>query len=222
MSVFRRRGERGAAAGASTVPAGTPVQREAAPVATPVPMPVPPRGEWRRLPVQRATFAAPALLTAPDAFSAGLGTWQNPLLLGELGHAVTPTAPAGLVSDVAEIAPPAVAPGAAAPTVSPDPAPAYVRPSPPEPRLTAARAADLDLPLRPLTPVRDAPPEPEPPPVQRSVAAPPAAPAPGPDLGDTPVRPLGPGAPLPTVPPVVQRLRSEGARPHGPATSASR
>ncbi|MFG1804902.1 hypothetical protein [Streptomyces sp. NPDC049040] len=163
--MFRLRGRGGRGADA-------PADRPAIPAAPQaVPAPAPPRGEWRELAVQRTTFAAPRLLTAPDAFASGLGTWQNPSLSGELAHAVTPTAPSGLVSGIADIAAPAPeaapavpepAPSTATPAASAVPLP--VRPSAPEPRLTVARLATVDLPVRPLAAlpgsVRSARPEP--------------------------------------------------------------
>ncbi|WUH92737.1 hypothetical protein OG900_23255 [Streptomyces sp. NBC_00433] len=121
---------------------------------------MPPRGEWRGLAVQRLTFGTPELISAPEAFAAGLGTWQNPSLSGELGHAVTPTAPAGLISGVAEVAPPVAPPlDPAVTSFAPRAAPTPVRPSAPEPRLTAARLVDLDLPVRALVPVTASVPE---------------------------------------------------------------
>lgn len=143
-----------------------------------VPAPAEPRGEWRQLAVQRRTFAPAPLLTAPADFAAGLSTWQNPSLGGALGHAVSASAPGGLLPDIARLAPPEPSPvgdggasedAAAAPvvnftappgtsrggadaTVSMDTAP---RPSTVDLPLTVARAVDLDLPVRPLVALPD-------------------------------------------------------------------
>ncbi|MEV7419212.1 hypothetical protein [Streptomyces sp. NPDC089919] len=61
--------------------------------------------DWREVPVQRLTFGAPELLTAPDSFGTTLASWQSPLLSTPLGHAVTDAAPSGLLYGVAEPVP---------------------------------------------------------------------------------------------------------------------
>ncbi|MEU6347253.1 hypothetical protein ABZ883_40675 [Streptomyces sp. NPDC046977] len=118
----------------------------------------PPRGEWRGLVVQRSTFGAPALVSAPDAFKAGLSTWQNPSFsAGPLGHFVSEAAPGGVVHGVAEPVAPAqratdlpvrqavrVGPGAEAPAQ----VQRQVRPEAPAGRFTVARA--VELPVRTL------------------------------------------------------------------------
>ncbi|MFJ4848298.1 hypothetical protein [Streptomyces sp. NPDC088733] len=119
----------------------------------------PPRGEWRGLAVQRSTFGVPALVSAPDAFKAGLSTWQNPSFsAGTLGHFVSEAAPGGVVHGVAEPAAPVqrtttdlpvrqavrVGPAAEAPAQ----VQRQVRPEAPAGRFTVARA--VELPVRTL------------------------------------------------------------------------
>ncbi|MFJ4986962.1 hypothetical protein ACIP9H_24550 [Streptomyces sp. NPDC088732] len=200
----------------------------------------PPRGEWRGLAVQRSTFGVPALVSAPDAFKAGLSTWQNPSFsAGTLGHFVSEAAPGGVVHGVAEPAAPvqrtttdlpvrqAVRVGPAAEAPAPAPVQRQVRPEAPAGRFTVARAVELpvrtlpaeraasDVPSAhvPEETVPDPVPVPEPAAVERPLVgerAPLMEPAP--EAVSAPEPPQVPAPPVPDQAPApsVQRARPLG------------
>ncbi|GCD97724.1 hypothetical protein EHYA_05420 [Embleya hyalina] len=64
-------------------------------------------GGWRRTAVPETTVARSSIAVSDGLrFRSGLASWQNPALGGELGHAVLPSAPAGLIHGVARPAMP--------------------------------------------------------------------------------------------------------------------
>ncbi|MFB9467573.1 hypothetical protein ACFF45_34050, partial [Streptomyces cinereospinus] len=64
-------------------------------------------GGWRRTAAPELTLSrAPLGVSDGLTFRAGLAAWRNPSFGGDLGHAVLPSAPAGLVRGVARPAAP--------------------------------------------------------------------------------------------------------------------
>lgn len=64
-------------------------------------------GGWRRTAAPETTVARSSIAVSDGLrFRSGLASWQNPALGGELGHAVLPSAPVGLIHGVARPAMP--------------------------------------------------------------------------------------------------------------------
>ena len=184
-----------------------------------------PAGGWQALPPIQRTLAGVSPAVRPVEFADSLITWHNPGLVHGLDHGVSPLAPSGLVSGLAE---PVTGEVAAPVHTDPGPAPATVRfPRPAAataPRIVAERTT-VQRDVVP-TPGEDPPASPDQPPD--------AAPESRGDLGARPgsavesaVEPAAPARasietrPLTTSLPVsLQRLAGPTGAPDSPVRSA--
>src|SRR3954452_10881652 len=62
---------------------------------------------WRQLPAIQRVVGGITPNAQAENFAGSLSTWRNPSLVGESDHGVSPLAPSGLVSGLAEPVPPA-------------------------------------------------------------------------------------------------------------------
>ncbi|WP_218952149.1 hypothetical protein, partial [Amycolatopsis anabasis] len=90
-------------------------RRVPAPPPEPADAPPVPDGGWRAAGSLRPVVRRVATVSDPLGFRDGLAAWQNPSFRGEMGHAVSRTAPTGVVSGL--VRPRTLGPGAAPPVV---------------------------------------------------------------------------------------------------------